>query len=128
MKAWLKFSPNIVNKSIISEAIRKYDIEFNILRANITPRGGKMLVEISGPQEREGIEFIEEAGIEVHPAVRVVKKDLEKCMDCGACVSLCPVGAICIQDDWEILLDDNKCIGCSFCVNSCPTGAIVLFD
>ncbi|MDI6842331.1 4Fe-4S binding protein [Methanothermobacter wolfeii] len=128
MKAWLKFSPRIVNKSIISEAIKKYDIDFNILRANITPRGGKMLVEISGPDEGKGIKFIEEAGIEVQPAMRVVKKDRDKCVDCGACLSLCPVNAICMEDDWEVKIDDQKCIGCSFCVNSCPTKAIMLFE
>lgn len=128
MKAWLKFSPSIVNKSIISDAIKKFEIDFNILRANISPRGGKMLVDISGPEEQKGIRFMEEQGIEVLPVMRVVKKDRDKCTDCGACVSLCPVNAICVEEDWEINIDDQKCIGCGFCVNSCPTKAILLFD
>ena len=55
MKAWLKFSPDITNKSIISDTIKSYDIDFNILRANITPKGGKLLVEISGNQVQESI-------------------------------------------------------------------------
>ncbi len=128
MKAWLRFLPTIVNKAIMSDAIKIYDIDFNILRAHINPRGGKMLVEISGPQENESIQYMEEQGIEVIPIMRVVQKDSEKCVDCGACVSLCPVKAICIQDDWGVEIDNQNCIGCGFCVNSCPTKAISLME
>jgi ferredoxin len=128
MKAWLRFLPSIVNKAIMSDAIRLYDIDFNILRANITPRGGKMLVEISGPQEKESIRYIEEKGIQVTPIMKIVKKEPEKCIDCGACVSLCPVSAICVQDDWEIDIDNQTCIACGFCINSCPTKAILLIE
>ena len=124
MKAWLKFSPDITNKSIISDTIKSYDIDFNILRANITPKGGKLLVEISGNQIDKSIEYMESQGISVDPIKRVVKKEDEKCVDCGACVSLCPVNAISISDDWSILVDDQLCIGCAFCTSSCPMKAI----
>ncbi|HSO26298.1 MAG TPA: 4Fe-4S dicluster domain-containing protein, partial [Methanobacteriaceae archaeon] len=120
--------PSIVNKAIMSDAIKIYDIDFNILRAHITPRGGKMLVDISGPQENESIQYMEGQGIQVTPIMRVVKKDSEKCVDCGACVSLCPVKAICIEDDWGVEIDNQNCIGCGFCINSCPTRAISLME
>lgn len=128
MKAWLRFLPSIINKSIISDTMKLHDIDFNILKANISPRGGKMLVDISGPQESESIIFMEEKGIEVTPVLKVVKKDSEKCFECGACVSLCPVNAICIMDDWDIDIDNQKCIGCGFCISSCPTRAISLME
>ncbi len=128
MKAWLRFLPSIINKSIISDTMKLYDIDFNILKANISPRGGKMLVDISGPQESESISFMEEKGIEVIPVLKVVKKDSEKCFECGACVSLCPVNAIAIMDDWDIDIDNQKCIGCGFCISSCPTRAISLME
>ncbi|MDZ4172118.1 MAG: 4Fe-4S binding protein [Methanobacteriaceae archaeon] len=128
MKAWLRFLPSIINKAIISDAIKIYEIDFNILRAYITPRGGKMLVEINGPQENESIQYMEEQGIQVTPIMRVVTKDLEKCMDCGACVSVCPVNAICIKEDWMVEIDNQNCIGCGFCINSCPTKSIDLME
>lgn len=59
MKAWLNFSPNIVNKTVIADLIKNYDINFNILKANITPKGGKMLIEIDGKEAKEGIKFLE---------------------------------------------------------------------
>ena len=124
MKAWLNFSPSIVNRAIISDLVKNFDISFNILRADITPKGGKMLIEISGKQRRPAIEFLEKEGIQLTPIKKVVKKDEEKCIDCGACISLCPVKAICPEDDWTVEVDDQLCIGCGFCTISCPTRAI----
>jgi len=124
MKAWLKFSPSIVNRTIISDLIKNYDVTFNILRADITPKGGKMLIEISGKQSQKAIEFLETEGIHLSPIKKVVKKDDEKCIDCGACISLCPVKAISAADDWTVEVDDQLCIGCGFCPSSCPTRAI----
>lgn len=124
MKAWLTFSPSIVNRSIISDLVKNFDVSFNILRADITPKGGKMLIEISGTQRRQAIEFLEKEGIQLTPIKKVVKKDEDKCIDCGACISLCPVKAICSADDWTVEVDDQLCIGCGFCTFSCPTRAI----
>ncbi|HMK54608.1 MAG TPA: 4Fe-4S dicluster domain-containing protein [Methanobacteriaceae archaeon] len=128
MKAWLNFSPEIVNKTVISDLIKNFDVSFNIMKADITPKGGKMLIEISGDQAQEGIEYLEEQGIFLTPVKRVVKKDDDKCVDCGACLSLCPVEAITSDENWKVELDDQKCIGCGFCTSSCPTRAIKLAD
>ena len=128
MKAWLTFSPSIVNKAIISDLVKNYDITFNILRADITPKGGKMLIEINGTQQEKAVEFMEKEGIHLNPINKVVKKDEEKCIDCGACISLCPVEAIKPAEDWTVEVDDLKCIGCSFCTNSCPTRAIRVME
>jgi L-aspartate semialdehyde sulfurtransferase ferredoxin len=128
MKAWLKFSPSIVNKTVISDLIKNFDVTFNILKADITPKGGKMLIEISGSEAEEGIRYMEKEGIQLNPIKKVVKKDEEKCMDCGECISLCPVNAIKMEEDWTVELDNQKCIGCGFCTTSCPTKAIKIAD
>lgn len=128
MKAWLKFSPSIVSKPVISDLIKNYDVTFNIHRADITPKGGKMLIEISGSEAEEGIKYMEKEGIQLTPIIKVVKKDEDKCVDCGECISLCPVEAITMEGDWTVELDDQKCIGCGFCTTSCPTKAIKIAD
>ncbi|WP_048190103.1 4Fe-4S binding protein [Methanobacterium sp. SMA-27] len=128
MKAWLKFSPKMVNQAVITHMIKKFDVSFNILRADINPKGGKMLIEISGPDAKEGIEYIKKAGIDVSPVKRVVKKDEELCIDCGACISLCPVKAIEIEKDWTVDVKDKECIGCKLCTFSCPTKAIKVVE
>jgi ferredoxin len=128
MKAWLKFSPKMVNKAVITDLIKNFDVSFNILRADINPKGGKMLIEINGSEAEKGIEYIEKAGIDVSPVKRVVKKDKDLCIDCGACVSICPVKAIVVEDDWTVDVDDTECVGCKLCTYSCPTKAIKVVE
>lgn len=128
MKAWLKFSQKMVNQAVITDLIKNFDVNFNILRADIHPKGGKMLIEITGPEVEEGIIYIKNEGIEVSPVKRVVKKDKELCIDCGACVSLCPVKAISVEEDWTIDVNDKECIGCKLCTFSCPTKAIKVVE
>ena len=128
MKAWLQFSPKMVNKAVITDMIKKFDVSFNILRADINSKGGKMLIEITGAGAEEGISYIENEGIVVSPVKRVVKKDEDLCIDCGACVSLCPVRAISLDKDWTIDVNDKECIGCKLCTFSCPTKAIKVME
>ncbi len=47
------------------------------------------------------------------------------CLGCGDCADICPVNAICIEDD---IARVNKfiCIGCGLCVKECPKDIIKL--
>lgn len=126
MKVWLRFLPDMVDKPVLSDALRHYDVDFNILRANIAPNGGELLLDIEGENIKDFIKYVEKNSIEVKKVKKVVKKDEDKCVNCGGCVSLCPVKAILITENWEIELDDKICIGCGFCADSCPTKAIKL--
>ncbi|MCD6477605.1 MAG: 4Fe-4S binding protein [Candidatus Aenigmarchaeota archaeon] len=49
--------------------------------------------------------------------------DREKCLKCGACVSVCPFLALELKDD-GIKIDRNKCTLCGICEKVCPVGAI----
>ena len=53
-----------------------------------------------------------------------IKIDKEKCTACGACVEVCPVDAISLNDKAEV--DEDTCIECGACVDECPVEAISL--
>jgi len=46
-----------------------------------------------------------------------------KCIGCGACLNVCPVGAITVKDG-QAEIDQNKCIRCGKCRVICPQEAI----
>ena len=49
---------------------------------------------------------------------------IENCVACGACVAVCPAGALTLND--KIALDPKKCIGCANCVGACPAFALFI--
>lgn len=51
--------------------------------------------------------------------------DTKKCITCGACVSICPVGAIKIVKG-KACIDTKKCIRCGGCASFCPMNAITI--
>ena len=50
----------------------------------------------------------------------VPKTDADKCINCGLCASLCPMGSINSDNTNEII---GVCIKCHACVNGCKEGA-----
>ena len=52
--------------------------------------------------------------------------DKTKCIGCGTCVAICPVGAISFDDEGKARIDRTKCIRCGSCQASCPVEAIDL--
>ncbi len=52
----------------------------------------------------------------------VIEKEI--CIGCGACVGVCPVGALSLDADGKAEVDENLCIDCGACVGVCPTQAI----
>jgi iron only hydrogenase large subunit-like protein len=58
---------------------------------------------------------------------KVINIDKKKCLNCHACIMVCPV-KYCITDDDTISINDNLCIGCGRCYHACPHGAINYID
>jgi digeranylgeranylglycerophospholipid reductase len=54
----------------------------------------------------------------------VVSVDGVRCAYCGSCVSVCPVGALDLQE--TRLLVSPDCTECNLCLSACPMGALVL--
>jgi ferredoxin len=51
----------------------------------------------------------------------IVEKDV--CTGCTACVDVCPVEAISMQDE-KAVIDAEKCTDCGACIGECPVEAI----
>jgi ferredoxin len=51
--------------------------------------------------------------------------NLELCNGCGACVEVCPEGALYLVDN-KAIVDTNLCRECESCVAACPEEAIAI--
>jgi len=121
----LRFTKEIVEQPIISQVILEKKIPVNILSAHIDQRGGEILAEIPETDAEKAVKAFREKGVTVDVR-KLIEVDDEKCIDCGACVSLCPVAAITFDEDNSVIFNDKKCLGvtCGLCVDACPVRAI----
>lgn len=51
-----------------------------------------------------------------------VNKDL--CIGCGACVGVCPVEALSLDEEGKAESNPDVCIDCGACMGTCPMEAI----
>ncbi len=124
----LHFPGRLVERPIISRLVKDYDLEFNILRASITPeQEGLMVLELKGNQAEydKGIEFLIKAGVKIQSLSQDVTRNEERCTHCGACVTVCPPGAFRVDPKTRMVIFDNKkCIACGLCLPACPPHAM----
>ena len=52
--------------------------------------------------------------------------DQTVCVGCGACIGLCPVGAIRMMPGWICAVRQDACIGCGACAAVCHKKAVRL--
>ncbi len=50
--------------------------------------------------------------------------DMDLCIHCGACMAICPTGAIAEVDGRPELSSPYLCTRCAECEETCPVGAI----
>ncbi|HEX73681.1 MAG TPA: 4Fe-4S binding protein [Dehalococcoidia bacterium] len=126
----LHFPRRLVNRPIVYRLIRDFNLEFNILKASVTPdEEGLMVLELKGKQEdyEKGIEYLTKAGVRIQPLSRNVIRNEERCTHCGACITICPTGAFKLDFvTREVKFCDEKCLACGLCIKACPPRAMEL--
>jgi ferredoxin len=125
---FMEFPPESVGKPLVSRAVRGFDVEINILRAEISPSEvGGMLAVLEGAEAEveAAIAFLRDGGVRVLPpeGSLVLVEDL--CVHCGACAGQCPTGALSLDGaSGEVALDLSACIACGICLEACSYGAM----
>ncbi|MBS7611597.1 4Fe-4S binding protein [Candidatus Bathyarchaeota archaeon] len=125
VKVLLRFHGGLMNEPITSTVILEKGVKLNILKASIHEKGGEMLVEIPDVFAENVIEAFKSKGVEI-VIKRTISVDLDRCIHCGECLSLCPVDVIKMSGDYSIIFDEDKCVACGLCVDACPMRAISL--
>lgn len=127
----LHFPPRVVEQPIVYRLIKDFDLEFNILKASVTPgKDGLLVMELTGEQRNydRGIKYLTEAGVKIQSLSQDVTRNEARCTHCGACITLCPVGAFSLEAGTrKVNFDNTKCVVCELCVKACPPRAMELY-
>ena len=124
----LRFPQRLAGKPFVYKLAKDYGLEFNILKADVTPeKAGVLVLEVQGKKKdyEAGIRHITEAGIEVELLAKDILRHDELCVHCGVCVPLCPSDTFSVEPSIrEVAFRDENCVVCGLCVKICPFHAM----
>jgi NAD-dependent dihydropyrimidine dehydrogenase PreA subunit len=124
----LQFTREVVDQPIIYRLVKDFALEFNLLKATIDPRQeGVIVMELRGhPKDfRRGLKYLRDAGVKVRQVAREVRRNEERCYQCGACTAVCPTGALYLErPDMAVVFDAARCSACELCCPVCPAHAM----
>jgi len=108
--------------------VKDYNLEFNILKASVTPKEeGLLVLELSGEQSdyEQGMQYLAGIGVRIQPLSQNVIRNEARCTHCGACITICPTGAFTIElPSRRVNFQAEKCIACGLCIKPCPPRAM----
>ena len=126
----LRFSQTVVQKPIVCNLTKRFDLTFNILNATVLPRKeGIMVLELSGEKKlfREGLKYLKALGVRVQNAEHEIKRQKTKCTHCVACTAVCHTGALYIQrPEMSVDFDQPACSLCEVCIPAFPSRAMAV--
>ena len=126
----LKFPHRLVDQPIVYKMVKDFDLKFNILKAYVTPNEeGLLVLELTGSDKNfeKALRFVENIGVTIQELSKDIKRNEVKCTHCGACVPICPTGALAIDPRTrKVIFYDDKCIACELCIKACPPRAMEL--
>ncbi|HVN23613.1 MAG TPA: NIL domain-containing protein [Syntrophorhabdales bacterium] len=124
----LRFKRNTIDKPIVFRLAKDYNLVFNILRANISPKAESMMVmELEGNEDdfNRGMAYLRDSNIGIEPIEQDINRDEERCVHCGLCTSVCASEALNIdRETMKVSFDYEKCVACELCVRVCPVKAM----
>lgn len=105
--------------SKILNEILNQDVALNILKFSASDKGINLLLDIPEEKVSNVTTSLQKNNASINQKGRI-EVNLEICIHCGACISLCPSEALSLDKESRLIYSENKCIGCLLCLDSCP--------
>jgi NAD-dependent dihydropyrimidine dehydrogenase PreA subunit len=124
MKIVLKFPQEIMQDPLLADVVLETGVRINIDRALVDRSVGEIVIDVPDERVEEVAEAFRRRGAEVHEMDTPIVLDEAECVQCGACVSVCPVEVFTYNKDRTISIDLTRCVLCKTCMTMCPHGAL----
>jgi NAD-dependent dihydropyrimidine dehydrogenase PreA subunit len=128
MKLLLTFSRKGGGEPVIARTVKETGVLINVERAHIDSVSGEVLVDIPDADADIIRRHFENAGVNVELLEDAVRRDEEECIECGACISVCPQDVFSLDEDWHLRLEPERCVLCGKCVQACPHNALSILE
>ena len=96
----------------------------NVEKANIDSVAGEVLIDVPDSDADLVRQHLEEMGVDVHVMENAIALDETECVDCGACISVCPQEVFSFDEEWRLLVNGERCVLCGKCIQACPHSAL----
>jgi len=107
-----------------AEVILETGVKINIDRAT----RGELIVDVPNDKVDQVAELFRVKGVEVRKLMKLIAWDEERCIHCGACISVCPTKVFRFNPSWNLNVEEEKCVRCELCVKACPLSVLTCVD
>jgi NAD-dependent dihydropyrimidine dehydrogenase PreA subunit len=124
VKIVLKFSQKGMQDPLLADVVLETGVRINIDRAFVDASIGEIVIDVPDERVEEVAAAFRRRGTEVREMDTPIVFDEAECVQCGACVSVCPVEVFEYKDDRTISINLKRCVLCKTCIAMCPHGAL----
>jgi len=126
VKLRVVFSRKRGQEPIIARVILETGVLINVERARIDAMEGEVLIDLPDEDVPKVRSRLEELGVQVSPVEHTIQIDRNECVDCGACLSICPQEVFSFDEEWRLQVREDECVLCGKCIPACPHRALSL--
>jgi ferredoxin len=109
---------------LLADVVLETGVRINIDRAFVDASVGEIVIDVPDERVDEVAAAFRRRGTDVHEMDAPILFDEAECVQCGACVSVCPLEVFSYDKDRQISIDLKRCVLCKTCIVACPHGAL----
>lgn len=109
---------------VIARVVKETGVLINVEKANIDSMAGEVLIDVPESEADLVRRRLTEMGVAVRVMENAITLDEGECVDCGACISVCPQEVFSFDEEWRLRVSAERCVLCGKCIRACPHSAL----